>query len=380
MELIQDLPQIFEDFGEQRKQSFVSARELKKKGVPMVGVFCTFLPTEFVYAAGAVPVGLCSVSDETIPQAEEDLPRNLCPLIKASYGFAKTDKCPYFYFSDLIIGETTCDGKKKMFEYLADFKPVYVMELPNTQSENALGLWVAELHRLKEKLEEQFGVEITDEKLREAVRLKNEERKALRAFYETMKQDPPPMLSREVFNVLRGADFRFDKTEMVHSVQEVTKGVLERENTNPKKPRLLITGCPIGGVFEKLFTCIDDAGAYAVAFENCGGAKSLAELVDEEAEDLYEAMARRYLNIGCSCMSPNPNRFALMGQMIDDYKIDGVIDIVLQACHTYNVETYGIKRYVTGEKQTPYIAIETDYSTNDIEQLRTRIAAFVEML
>ena len=64
-------------------------------------------------AAGAVVVSLCSTSDETIEEAEKDLPRNLCPLIKSSYGFGKTDKCPYFYFSDLVVGETTCDGKKR---------------------------------------------------------------------------------------------------------------------------------------------------------------------------------------------------------------------------------------------------------------------------
>ena len=66
-------------------------------------------------AMGAASVGLCSMSDETIPVAEQTLPKNLCPLIKASYGFAVTDKCPFFYFSDVVVGETTCDGKKKMY-------------------------------------------------------------------------------------------------------------------------------------------------------------------------------------------------------------------------------------------------------------------------
>lgn len=105
---------------------------------------------------GAVTVGLCSVSDETIPDAEKDLPKNLCPLIKSSYGFAKTDKCPFFYFSDVVVGETTCDGKKKMYEYMSDFKDVFVMELPNTQSEMALKLWKSELIRFKEYLEKKI--------------------------------------------------------------------------------------------------------------------------------------------------------------------------------------------------------------------------------
>ena len=97
-------------------------------------------------AAGAVVVSLCSTSDETIEEAEKDLPRNLCPLIKSSYGFGKTDKCPYFYFSDLVVGETTCDGKKKMYEYMAEFKAVHVMQLPNSSQDAASrALWKAEI-------------------------------------------------------------------------------------------------------------------------------------------------------------------------------------------------------------------------------------------
>ena len=106
MELIKDLPSIFEEFSEQRKNAFLRMHELKKQGKPFVGGFCTYLPKELPMAMGACMVGLCSKDGETIPDAEQDLPRNLCPLIKSSYGYAKTDKCPFFYFSDLIVGET----------------------------------------------------------------------------------------------------------------------------------------------------------------------------------------------------------------------------------------------------------------------------------
>ncbi len=380
MKLIEELPKVFDDFGEQRKNSFITAMELKKKGIPMVGVFCTYLPQEFAEAIGAVTVSLCSVSEETIPDAEEVLPRNLCPLIKASYGFAKTDKCPYFYFSDLVIGETTCDGKKKMYEYLSEIKPVHVMELPNSQSENGLELWKRELYKLKQVLEERFGVEITEEKLREAVRRKNRERRALKAFYETMKLDPPPMSGKEAFNILNGASFRFDKEAMIEEIEAITESVLSREERMPKRPRILITGSPIGGVAEKLFLCIEEAGANVVAMECCSAAKSIDRLVDEEAGDIYEAIADRYLQTACSCMSPNPNRFELLNRIVDEYNIDGVIEVVLQACHTYNVEAYGVKRFVTAEKNIPYTYIETDYSTADTEQLKTRVSDFIEML
>ena len=115
---------MFEEFADQRRNSFLAIKKLKDEGTPVVGVFCTYLPKEIANAMGAAVVGLCSVSDETIPDAEKDLPRNLCPLIKSSYGFAKTDKCPFFYFSDLVVGETTCDGKKKMYELLSGGTPV----------------------------------------------------------------------------------------------------------------------------------------------------------------------------------------------------------------------------------------------------------------
>ena len=150
MEVIKDLPEVFEEFAEQRKKSFLGVKQLKDKGIPVIGSYCTYFPQEIAMAMGAASVSLCSTSDETIPDAERDLPKNLCPLIKSSYGFAITDKCPFFYFSDLVVGETTCDGKKKMYEYMSEFKDVYLMELPNTQGEEALKLWKSEMIRFKE--------------------------------------------------------------------------------------------------------------------------------------------------------------------------------------------------------------------------------------
>ena len=173
MEVIKTLPAVFEEFSEQRRNSFLHAYEIKEKNIPFVGTFCTYTPNEVIMAAGAIPVGLCSFSDETIAEAEQDLPRNLCPLVKSSYGFAKTQKCPYFYFSDLIIGETTCDGKKKMYEMLGEIKDTHIMELPNRQSPMGRKLWREEVVALKNKLEEKFDVTITEENLREQVKLSN---------------------------------------------------------------------------------------------------------------------------------------------------------------------------------------------------------------
>ena len=383
MELIKSLPSIYDEFSEQRRNSFMAAFEIKEKNIPFVGTFCTYTPNEIIMAAGAVPVSLCSTSDETIPDAEQDLPRNLCPLVKSSYGFAKTQKCPYFYFADLIVGETTCDGKKKMYEMLGEIKDVYCMELPNRQSVMGRKLWREEVVALKDKLEEKFGVEITEEKVREQVRIMNKNRLTLRRFYELMKLDPPPMAGYDLFSVLYGSNFKFNRLEAIKEVDALTDRIINEYNegkcTIQKRPRILVTGCPIGGGAMKVVKAIEDNGGNVVCYENCGGAKSVDELINENTDDIYQAIADRYLNIGCSVMTPDDNRIKLMGRLLEEYKIDAVVEVVLQACHTYNVESYSIKKFVT-EKGLPYMAIETDYSSADIGQLNTRCAAFIEML
>ena len=384
MELKKDLPEVFSEFSEMRQKSFMAAYELKQKNIPFVGTFCTYFPQEIAMAMGACVVGLCSTSDETIPDAEKDLPRNLCPLIKSSYGFAKTDKCPYFYFSDLIVGETTCDGKKKMYEYLGQFKPVYTMELPNSQSPEGLELWTKEIIKLKEKLESHFETTITDEAVREQVKIMNEVRRAMKEFYALTKVEPVPILGQNLFSVLYGSSFRFNKVKLPDEIRAVVAKVkaeyAENPNKYPKAPRILVTGCPIGGGASKCVKAIEDNGGHVVVFENCSGAKSFDKLVDEDAPDIYRAIAERYLSIGCSVMTPNPNRLELLGRLIDEYRVDAVVEITLQACHTYNVESYYIKRFVNEVKGIPYMAVETDYSTADIGQLNTRMAAFIEML
>lgn len=383
MELIKDLPEVFEEFAEQRKNSFLGVKKLKEQGVPIVGAYCTYFPQEIAMAAGAATVGLCSTSDETIPDAERDLPKNLCPLIKSSYGFAKTDKCPFFYFSDVVVGETTCDGKKKMYEYMSQFKDVFLMELPNTQGPEALKLWKSEIIRFKEYLEKKFDRTITEDDIREAVRVNNAGRTSLKHLYEVMKNDPVPISGHDLFKVLYGSTFKFDRKAIPGEVDALVEKINREYKEGKmleKKPRILITGCPVGGATEKVIDAVENNGGVVVTFENCSGAKSIDKLVDESNPDIYQALAERYLNIGCSVMAPNPNRLELLGRLIEEYKVDGVVEMTLQACHTYNVEAFGIRKFVNEKKGIPYINVETDYSQADIGQLNTRIAAFIEML
>jgi benzoyl-CoA reductase/2-hydroxyglutaryl-CoA dehydratase subunit BcrC/BadD/HgdB len=378
------LPSQFEGFADARKQGFLSVKNLKDEGKKVAGVFCSYSPVEIILAAGAVSVGICAFSDETTAEAEKVLPRNLCPLIKSSYEFAITDRCPYMYFADLVIGETTCDGKKKMYELLADIKNIHVMQLPQTQyDENSRELWYKEILLLKKRIEKDFDVVITEENIKAAIKIKNDERRLLKEFYELSKSCPPPITGAEQLKVLYGSQFKFDievkNKELRETIDKVKRdydsGV---ENVSKSTKRILITGCPLAGVTEKVVTAIEESGGVVVAYENCIGVKPAENLIDENAEP-YRAIADRYLQIGCSVMTPDTNRYELLSKLVKEFKVDGVVEMTLQACHTYAIETASIRKLLQKE-DVPFISVETDYSSSDTSQLKTRLAAFIEML
>ncbi|KXB53472.1 double-cubane-cluster-containing anaerobic reductase [Lachnoanaerobaculum saburreum] len=377
------LPENFESFPEARKSGFMKMKAHKDNGGKIVGTYCSFIPTELIMAAGAIPVTLCATSEEPIAAAQEHLPSNLCPLIKASYGFALTDTCPYFYFSDFIVGETTCDGKKKMFELMNDIKNTYVMQLPSSRDEVALTMWEAEIKKFWKKLEDFYGVTITEEDVKKAILQKNAERDLVLEYLDLGKLNPSPISGYELGTKL-------DTLSFIPSMEERCKQLRERidevkadweANYNGKvsrKPRILITGCPNGGVRDKTIKVLEELGADVVAFDACNSNREKIEKVDTTLP-VTEALAKKYLNINCSVMSPNTNRLKFISDMIDDYQVDGVLEIILQACHTFSIESYNVKKSVLAKK-IPYLKVETDYSKADAGQINTRLEAFLETI
>ena len=379
------LPKAFEEFTGARREGFLKMKNLKESGAKVVGAYCTYTPLEIIYAAGLVPVSLCSSSNDAIRHAEIDLPKNLCPLIKASYGVAVSDTCPYFYFADLIVGETTCDGKKKMYELMGKIKDTYILQLPQKyDDEESFRLWLNELYKFKAELEKRFGVSITEEKLRQAIRIGNIERENLKNFFELGRLNPIPLSGADMSAIQEGFGFNFEREKRnadlkLKTVEIYEKWERELKGTSSKRPRILITGCPVIGVREKILKTIEKAGGDIVVYENCSGVREKMELIDEDIDPM-EAIAKKYLNVCCSVMSPNPKRFDELDSLIDSYEVDGVIEIVLQACHTFAIEATSVHKFVAEKKGKPYMYIESDYSMEDSGQVSTRIEAFMEIL
>jgi benzoyl-coA reductase/2-hydroxyglutaryl-coA dehydratase subunit, bcrC/badD/hgdB len=377
------LPENFETFPEARKAGFMKMKEHKDRGGKIVGIYCSFVPTELIMAAGAVAVSLCATSEEPISAAEEYLPSNLCPLIKASYGFGLTDTCPYFYFSDFIVGETTCDGKKKMFELLNDIKETYVMQLPSSRDEIALNMWEQEMYKFWKKLEDFYGVTITEEDVKKAILEKNAERDLILEYLELSKLNPSPISGYELGTKLDSLSFIPDMDERCRQIRQRIDEVKADWEQNYKgkvsrKPRILITGCPNGGVRDKTIKVLEELGADVVAFDTCNSNREKIEKVDTSLP-VAKALAKKYLNINCSVMSPNENRLKFITDMVDEYEVDGVLEIILQACHTFSIESYNVKKALVA-KGIPYLKVETDYSKADAGQINTRLEAFLETI
>ena len=376
------LPAAFEEYSDARKAGFLKVKAAKESGKQVAGCFCAFTPLEILDAAGLLTVSLCGMSPETIPAAESVLPRNLCPLIKSSYGFYLTDKCPYTYFADLIVGETTCDGKKKMYELLGQGKKTYILHLPQGREvPYAREMWIAELRRFIAFLEGELGVSISREKLKAACEQRNALRTARCRPMELLKADELPISGTELYTFLDGIGFNFDLEDAIAKTNELAEALSAQKSdkVTPGGKRILVTGCPIGGVFQKVVGAVERAGGNVVCFENCSGIKPARCMVDTEADDLVEAIADAYLEIGCAVMTPDTRRFEKLPALMEEFRVDGVLDVALQACHTYLIEGRSI-REICKEKNVPYMALETDYATADAGQIDTRIAAFIETL
>lgn len=379
------LPRTFEEFNEQRKASFIHVKDFKQAGNRLIGFLCSYTPLEIIDAAGASSVALCGTSDEVIPEAEKVLPANLCPLIKSTYGFAYSEKCPFTYFSDMIVGETTCDGKKKMYEPLSELKETHILHLPQGRDRayESDG-WYEECRLLLERLEKLYSITITDDDLRAAVARRNRLREAQLSMFELQTLEPPAMSGVELMSTMFAGTFSFDiasYTKKIEATVAARKSAYEagERPVSADAKRILITGCPVGGVINKIGRTIEMNGGVIVCMDDCSGERTARMMVDENAPDILRAISDRYLDINCSVMTPNDGRMKNTLAMCEKYHVDGVVENVLTACHTFNVESARMQKAVEGAG-IPYLKIETDYSAGDQGQIDTRIAAFIETL
>ena len=346
-------------------------------GRPVVGILCEFTPRELILAADAVPVCLCGGSLETSQAAEAVLPAGVCPLIKSTFGYHLAQTNPFIEMASLIVAETTCDGKKKMYELLARTRPVHVMELPQKPDDPAaMQHWKQELAQLRSELERRFHTRITDAKLRDAIALMNRERALRRRLAALMPRDRPPITGRQLLALkssISGIDADLAAYEAICQQFETAAP----DAAGPAPVRVLLTGVPVVHGAERVVDLIEQTGGLIVAMENCTGVKPIVDDVRTDLDPL-DALAEKYFHLPCSVMTPNTRRLDLLRQLARDARPQCVVDLVWQGCLTYDIESTLIKQLAEDELGLPYLRIVTDYAPADSSRIAVRLEALFE--
>ena len=360
--------------------------DARQEGRPVVGTFCVYVPEEIILAANGVCVGLCGGSQGSIADAEKILPRNICPMVKSAFGFKVGRICPFFQVVDFVYGETTCDAKKKTWELLDEYVPTHVMEIPQMKRERDKKLWVEEVKDFKVAIEEKTGKEVTEAELKIAIEKMNAKRKAMQRLNSLRHHDPSPISGRDMLLIQQIAFYDIPErfTEQVNELCDELEARINSESfVTPKgTARLMVSGTPMALPNWKLHNIIEKSGAVIVNEESCIGTRYYKDTIATDGADMeqmLEKLTERYMQIDCSCFTPNDDR---IDQVIKEYRdsgAQGIIDYCLQFCHTYNIEAVKL-RQACEKEGIPFLAIESDYSPEDVGQLQTRIEAFIEQI
>jgi len=362
---------------------------LRKAGGKVVGYLCMFVPVELICASGAVPLRLDSGFYCTVMPSEQLLPSEVCPVVKSFLGTAMLDLSPYLRLCDVLICPGSCGTKTKLSEILEDFVPIWRIEVPHYKDGLSTKLlWQHEISSLKSKLEKLTGQKITKRALRRSIEQIEEARGVFHRFRELGKFKSLPISGRDAMLVTQTMWYD-DLERWTEKTRELCTELEKRIQdgvivSHSEAPRIMLAGSPIIWPNWKLPNLIEESGAVIVCDDLCSGDQGILSdpvNVDEwTMQDMLAAIADRYLQpITCPCFAPNDKRLDKVARMVKDYRVDGVVYHQLRGCYIQKIEFSRI-RSALRDLRTPVLGIETDYTQEDVGQLKTRIDAFLEMI
>lgn len=361
------------------------AEELKKfheSGGRIVGTLCYFAPTEAVAAFGAVPVRFCSGFYEAVHPANDLLgDAGLCPLVKSTLGLKMSRASPILELCDLVVVPTPCDAKLKLGEILQDMVDVHMMNLPAVkETEAGREAWVNEVRGLVRKLEGKFGMRLKPPMLRKAIATYQRAQAAWRRFSQLRSKGG--IWGRDALLVAQ-LSFYDDISRWTDNIVRLCDELEGRPNVAPDAARIMLAGSPIIWPNWKVPLLIEESGGLIIADELCSGSRTMYDPVVVEEwtmEGMIAALADRYL-MPCTCPSftPNLDREENLLRRIRDSKAEGAVFHVLRGCHLNSLDATKADRVLRRER-IPMLKVESEYDEGDLEQARTRIEAFVEMI
>jgi benzoyl-CoA reductase/2-hydroxyglutaryl-CoA dehydratase subunit BcrC/BadD/HgdB len=368
-------------------------RAAKEEGKKVIGYTCLFAPIELILAADAIPVRVNSGWYDAAKLGDRVVPVEVCPMVRSTIGAKMIALSPYLELSDALISVLTCDGMTKLGEILSDYKPVWAMTLPRAKdSEQSRRLWSEEIKAVKGQIEALTGNKISRKQLKPAIALTQKATKSFRRLQE-LRKGSPVIMGRDA--MLVNQTYMWDNIERWTEKTEALCDELEKRASQkkwacpPDTPRVMVTGTPmIWPDNWKVPTLIEEANPQGVlvADELCSGERLLYDPVgvDEwSMSDMLNAIAERYLMAStCPCFTSkdgNEDRINWMLNKIKEWKIQGVIYYVTRGCILYAMEYTRVKK-VLDSIGVPVYYLDTEYTREDVGQMKTRVEAFLEML
>lgn len=365
----------------------------KAKGKKVIGYTCLFAPTELISAANAIPVRVNSGWYDATKVGDRVVPVEVCPVIRSTIGAKMIELSPFLEQSDALINVLTCDGMTKLSEIMSDYKPVWGMNVPRVKdAPNSLRFWNEEIKRIKSEIEKFTGNKIGRNNLKTAI---EETQRATKAFrrLQDLRKGPPVIMGRDAMLVNQAYMWDDKKrwTEKTEALcKELDSRVLRRDWVcPPDTPRVLVTGTPMFWPDNwKLPTLVEEANpkGIIVADELCSGERILNDPigVDEwNMDDMLNAIGDRYLMAStCPCFTSkngNEDRITWLVNKVKESNVQGVIYYVVRGCMLYAMEYTRVKKALD-KINIPVYYLDTDYTREDVGQMKTRVEAFLEML
>ena len=388
-EAMQYFDEIANLFGQREKE----IQEAKQKGTKVIGYFCNFAPIELVLAADAIPVRVNSGWYDTAKIGDRVIPVEVCPMVRATIGAKMIGLSPFMEQTDALISILTCDGMTKLSEILTDYKPVLAMPVPRVKdSSQSLGFWTDEIKAAKDQIEKLVGNKITRKKLKSAVETVQKATRAFRRLQE-LRKGPPVIMGRDA--MLVNQTFMWDDikrwTEKTEALcDELDKRVQQKSwACPPETSRVMVTGTPmIWPDNWKLPSLVEEASPQGVlvADELCSSDRLLNDPVgiDEwSMDDMIHGISERYLMAStCPCFTSadgNEDRINWLLNKVKEWKVNGVIYYVVRGCMLYAMEYNRVKKALD-RLNIPVYYLDTEYTREDVGQMKTRVEAFLEML
>lgn len=386
---LSELPDAAKPFFEVLENTYVKLADIQKpEERKSIGTLCVMVPAELVYAAGAMPVRLCSGSYTAYSIGDDYIPRDACPLVKAVMGFGKIKALPAFDNCSLLVAPVTCDCKKKLAGTIDSVKDTIPLHIPPLKKDDAdTEIFLKELYRLIPLLENVTGKQVTAKSLAEGINMVGNAQYEMSEFLKYRRHDLSLMSGTQVMAVMNAYSYMPVNlwAEQMHRLNEEMKLRLSQGRFVSRKnqPRVLVTGSPIAFPNIKVPLLIEEMGGVLAADETCMGERGLYDpvsVIDASFDGMMRSLASRYTK-PCTCpvFVDNSQRIYRIKQMIKEHKIQGVIYHVLRGCLVYDYE-YQLMEDAMGKMDIPIIRVESDYNEEDVEQLRIRIEAFIELI